>query len=97
MTSNGFKKNRLAFTLVELLIVVGLIAFMSSMITYALLGAQTDSRVSRTRSTIQKLNEVILQQWEEYRYRPVDMRRDFFDSTMPMTPRAQTHLRSFGR
>lgn len=105
MTSNDFKKNRLAFTLVELLIVVGLIAFMSSMITYALLGAQTDARVAKSRSTIQKLNEIVLQQWEEYRYRPVDIRKTSYRTAaqpvvlpsgvtpVAIAPRALGHLR----
>lgn len=92
------KNVRHGFTLVELLIVVGLIGFMSSMIMYALLGAQTDARVSKTRSTIQKLNEIILQQWEEYRYRPVDMRKASFvpgNAALPTPlPRTQTHLRT---
>ena len=65
---------RPAFTLIELLVVMGLIGFLASMLTYALLGAQADARVARTRGTITKLNDVILAQWEEYRYRPVDMR-----------------------
>lgn len=86
------------FTLIELLVVMGVIVFMAGMITYALLGAQTDARVARTRSTIQKLNEVILQQWEEYRYRPVDMRKGSFrfanGMAAPMPPRAQSHLRT---
>ncbi len=77
-TVSRTKRDLRGFTLVELLVVIGLIGFMSSMIMYALLGAQTDARVARTRSTIQKLNEVILQQWEEYRYRPVDMRKGSF-------------------
>ncbi len=71
---NPNEKRTTGFTLVELLVVIGLIAFMGGMITYALLGAQTDARASRTRGTIQKLNEVILQQWEEYRYRSIDYR-----------------------
>lgn len=74
---NSIKLRRLpAFTLVELLIVIAVIGLMASMITYALLGAQSDARAAKTRGTIQKLSEVVLQQWEEFRYRPVDIRRD---------------------
>ncbi len=87
-------KNRLGFTLIELLVVIGIIGFMASMITYALLGAQTDARVAKTRSTIQKINDVILQQWEEYRYRPVDMRKSSYFGSIPMSSRAQVHLRA---
>lgn len=76
---------RPAFTLIELLVVMGLIGFLASMLTYALLGAQADARVARTRGTITKLNDVILAQWEEYRYRPVDM-RDFKQTLVAGTP-----------
>jgi prepilin-type N-terminal cleavage/methylation domain-containing protein len=82
---------RPAFTLIELLVVMGLIGFLASMLTYALLGAQADARVARTRGTITKLNDVILAQWEEYRYRPVDMRLD--SANGPLTARDQAHLR----
>jgi prepilin-type N-terminal cleavage/methylation domain-containing protein len=98
MTTSAIrKKDRGGFTLVELLVAMAIIGFMAGMITYALLGAQTDARVAKTRSTIQKLNEVILQQWEEYRYRPVDMRKTSFVSvnanySTPL-PRTQTYLR----
>ena len=85
------KKTRRGVTLVELLVVMGLIGFLASMVTYALLGAQNDARTARTRGTITKLNDIILTQWEEYRYRPVDMRRE--SATAPLSARAQAHLR----
>jgi Prokaryotic N-terminal methylation motif len=94
--STATKNNRLGFTLIELLAVIGLIAFMTGMITYALMGAQGDARVARTRSTIQKLNEIILQRWEEYRYRPVDIRKSSFNISSVLTalqPRSQAYLR----
>jgi hypothetical protein len=92
---------RSAVTLIELLVVVGLIGFMAGMVMFALRGAQDDARVARTRGTITKLNEVVLQQWEEYRYRAVDMRMESiriqgFPDT-PVTrvpPRVQAHLRT---
>jgi len=64
---------RPSFTLVELLIVLSIIGIMTGMILFALLGAQTDARVARTRGTIQKLNDIVLQHWEEFRYKPVDI------------------------
>lgn len=89
---------RLGVTLVELLVVVGLMGFLAGMTMFALRGAQDDARVARTRGTITKLNDVILQQWEEYRYRAVDMRLEsarsvpvFNFSRVP--PRIQAHLR----
>lgn len=65
---------RPSFTLVELLIAVAIIGILSSMILWTVMGAQNDARIARTRGTIQKLNDVILQTWEEYRYKPVDVR-----------------------
>lgn len=94
---NPNEKRTTGFTLVELLVVIGLIAFMGGMITYALLGAQTDARASRTRGTIQKLNEVILQQWEEYRYRSIDYRSGSYvpaqGTAIKPFPRTSVHLR----
>ncbi len=62
---------RKGFTLIELLVSISIIGIMAGMVLYALAGAQTDARVARTRGTIQKINEIVLQKWEEYRYRPV--------------------------
>ncbi len=60
---------RPSFTLVELLTVIAIIGIMTSMVLFVLAGAQRDAYVARTRGTIQKLHEVIMQRWEEYRYR----------------------------
>ncbi len=93
---------RPSFTLVELLIAISIIGIMTGMIMFALLGAQTDARVARTRGTIQKLNDIVLQQWEEYRYKPVDVRLPEFAKTpipgtnpprYPMSPREIARLR----
>ena len=61
------------FTLIELLVAISILGTMASLILFALAGAQTDARVARTRSTISKLNEIVLQRWEEYRYRAVNV------------------------
>lgn len=65
---------RQGFTLIELLVSISIIGIMAGMVLFALAGAQTDARVARTRGTIQKINEIVLQKWEEYRYKPVDIR-----------------------
>jgi prepilin-type N-terminal cleavage/methylation domain-containing protein len=94
------------FTLIELLIVMGVIGTMAGMVMYALMGAQNDSRVARTRGTVQKISDIVLQKWEEYRYRAVDLRADSFRlasqpivlpagvNPPPILPRAQSHLRT---
>ena len=66
-----FQKYRRSFTLVELLIAIAIIGVMAGMVTYSLAGAQRDAKEGRTRGTIQKLNGIVLQQWEEFRYRAV--------------------------
>ncbi len=93
---------RPSFTLVELLIAISIIGIMSGMILFAMLGAQNDARVARTRGTIQKLNDIVLQQWEEYRYKSVDVRIPTFAKTpipgsnpprYPVSPREIARLR----
>ena len=70
------KKFQKAFTLVELLIAISIIGIMGSMVLFALLGAQNDAKVARTRGTIQKINEIVLQKWEEYRYKSINVQLD---------------------
>jgi prepilin-type N-terminal cleavage/methylation domain-containing protein len=82
-------------TLIELMVVIGILGLLAGMSVYALRGAQNDARAARTRGTITKLNDIILQQWEEYRYRAVDLR---LESIQPSTiarvpPRVQAHFR----
>ena len=62
---------RSAFTLVELLIAIAIIGIMSGMVMYTIAGAQSDAKRAKTQATISKINAVILQKFEEYRYRSV--------------------------
>lgn len=93
---------RPSFTLIELLVAIAIIAIMAGMVLFALLGAQTDARVARTRGTIQKINEILLQKWEEYRYKPVNLQLPAAASapipgvsppTFPVSPRENARLR----
>lgn len=68
---DAWKRRRPSFTLVELLVVIAIIGILVGMVMYTLAGAQRDALTSRTRATIQKLNNIILQRWEEFRYRSV--------------------------
>ncbi|MFO1065358.1 MAG: type II secretion system protein [Pirellulales bacterium] len=63
------KTSRPSFTLVELLVTVAVIGIMAGMILFALSGVRRDSLNAKTRSTIKKINEIILHRWEEFRYR----------------------------
>lgn len=64
---------RPSFTLVELLVAIAIIGVMAGMVLMALDGARRDARVARTRGTIEKINDIILHRWEEYRYRSVKL------------------------
>lgn len=56
-------------TLVELLVVVTVIAILSSLTLSGLLVARGNAQIAKTSSTIRKLNEVILPYYEEYESR----------------------------
>lgn len=61
----------MGFTLIELLIGIAIMGIMAGMVLYTLAGAQEDSKRAKTKATIEKLNAVILERFEEYRYRSV--------------------------
>ncbi|GIX00943.1 MAG: hypothetical protein KatS3mg111_4275 [Pirellulaceae bacterium] len=66
-----FHRNRPSFTLVELLVAIAILGSMAGLVLFALAGARQDANIARTRHTIEKINAVILQEWEEFRYRAV--------------------------
>jgi prepilin-type N-terminal cleavage/methylation domain-containing protein len=62
---------RPGFTLVELLVTISIIAILASMIMFAMFSAQEAARVSKTRSTIAKLDAILREKWESYSSRRV--------------------------
>lgn len=66
-------KYRCGFTLIELLIAIAVIGIMAGMVVYTLAGAQTDAKRAKTEATITKINAVVLQKFEEFRYRSVKL------------------------
>lgn len=62
---------RNAFTLVELLVVITILAMLASLVLFALASVQETSREMKTRATIEKLNALIMQKWETYRTRRI--------------------------
>ncbi len=60
-----------AFTLVELLITMAIIAIMATMVLVAMFAAQEQARVQKTRMLITKLNNIIMTRYDEYRTRRV--------------------------
>ncbi len=92
------KKSEKAFTLVELLIAISIIGIMGGMVLFALLGAQNDAKVARTRGTVQKINEIVLQKWEEYRYKSINVQLDPaltvpVNGVYPVTPREAARVK----
>jgi len=71
------RRRTAGFTLVELLVVVTIIAILSSLVLGALWGAMEQAREARTRALVRKLNTMIMLRWESFATRrvPVDLRR----------------------
>jgi len=65
------QRNRLGFTLVELLVTVAVIAILASLIMFAMFAAQESAKEAKTKSTIAKINNLIMSRWESYRTRRV--------------------------
>lgn len=62
------------FTLVELLTVISIIALMSGMFLVAYRGAAQESNIQKTRSTIQKISDVLNARMDEYASYPMALR-----------------------
>lgn len=60
-----------AFTLVEVLVVLVLISILSSMVLTAVNGVTNSARIARTRSIIATIDNVIQEQYESFKYRPL--------------------------
>ena len=66
---------RFAFTLVELLVTITVLAILASLLLGALFAAQDAARAQKTRSTIAKLHGLMMDRWESYRTRrlPIEL------------------------
>lgn len=64
------------FTLTELLVAIAIIGILAGLVFGALAQVRETARVAKTRATIAKINEVVMQQYDEFRHRrvPVDTR-----------------------
>lgn len=65
---------RSAFTLVEMLVVITIIAILAGMVMAALGGAAESAKVQRARQQIAKIDQLINEKWNSYRYRQVPVR-----------------------
>ncbi len=64
-------QTRNAFTLIELLTVISIIGFLAGMFLVAYRGAAQEATAQKTRSTIQKISEVLNSRLEEYSTYPI--------------------------
>ncbi len=71
---NNKNQTRIGFTLVELLVVISIITFMSGMFIVAYRGAAQESSNQKTRTTIQKISEVLNARMDEYTNYPLALR-----------------------
>ncbi len=67
-------RNRHGFTLVELLVVISIIGFISGMFLVAFRGASQEASTQKTRTTIQKISEVLNARMDEYINFPISLR-----------------------
>lgn len=67
----GQRAKRDAFTLVELLIVIALIALLSSAVLFAMYGLLDEAKGDRSRSQVTRINDLLMDRWETYRTRSV--------------------------
>jgi len=61
------------FTLVELLVVITIIAIIGGITMGVMHAAQNSARKTRTKATIAKINRIIMERYESYQHRPVEM------------------------
>lgn len=88
---------RPAFTLVELMVVVVIIAILGSIVMFSMFAAQGSAREAKTRTMIAKLNALIMPKYESYQYRRVPIRRNAGESTTSFTSRRLQALRDLMR
>ena len=65
------QRDRRAFTLVELLVVITIITILASTALFTIYGVREDVRETRARAVVAKINELIMEKWESYRTRAV--------------------------
>ena len=65
-TSTRGSLQRRAFTLVELMVVLVIVAMLSALTLSGLAGVRQRAKVDKTRSTMRKLHEIIVPQYESY-------------------------------
>ena len=78
-TSNQQPITRSAFTLVELLVTITIIAILAGVVLVAMGSARESARARKTRTTIATLHELLMERYESYRYRRVPIKTSGMD------------------
>jgi prepilin-type N-terminal cleavage/methylation domain-containing protein len=74
MTYQNSKREPAGFTVIELMVVVSIMALLVAMGLSAFNAAVAQSKISRTKVIIAKLDQLIMDRYESYRTRPVPIR-----------------------
>ncbi|HMP05781.1 MAG TPA: prepilin-type N-terminal cleavage/methylation domain-containing protein, partial [Lacipirellulaceae bacterium] len=82
---------RRGLTLIELLITMTIIAIISAAVLGTVSAAMEAGRQARTRSTITKIHSLLMEQWESYATRRVDVHPDWiaYANNLPRNARGQ--------
>jgi len=72
--SSQSQRRAAGFTLVELLIVVSIIAIIAGMSMAALMGAAEEGRRTRAKAQVAKIDQLISEKWNSYRFRQLPIR-----------------------
>lgn len=63
-----------AFTLAEMMIVIAIVAVLTSMVVMALADSANMAKISRTKVQIRKLNNSVLEKWEQFETRSIPIK-----------------------
>ncbi|MCA9184935.1 MAG: type II secretion system protein [Pirellulaceae bacterium] len=70
------------FTLVELLMTIMVITVLTSMVLFAMAGAQNTAKENRTRAQVARLQELVMTEYEQYESRPIPPLNPAFEAAV---------------